>query len=76
MSTVQRAAAIGLASGVICFIILSIILIITLLTIHTTTQHHADMLLTMKIAVPAAALTAVAGFIVAVVRMRTIDKHR
>jgi hypothetical protein len=72
----QRATAIGLASGVICFLVLSVILIVTLLIIHTTTQHHADMLLTMKIAVPAAALTAVAGFTVAVVRLKTIDKHR
>jgi hypothetical protein len=75
MSTLQRATVIGLVSGLVCFVILSVFLILTLLIIHTTGRSHADMLLTVKIAVPAAALTAVAGFIVAVVRLRTIDKQ-
>ena len=75
MSTMQRATVIGLVSGVACFVILSVFLIVTLLIIHTTGRTHADMLLTLKIAGPVAVLTSVAGFIIAVVRLRTIDKH-
>ena len=75
MSTMQRATVIGLVSGVVCFVILSVFLILTLLIIHTTGRSHADMLLTMKIAGPVAVVSAVAGFIIAVVRLKTIDKQ-
>lgn len=76
MSTMQRAIVIGLASGVVCFVVLSAFLSVTLLIIHTTGRSHADVMLTMKIVLPVAALTAVAGFVIAVIRLRTIDKHR
>jgi len=83
MSKMQRATVIGLVSGAVCFVILAGLLAITLLIIHSsnpatsqTSHSHLDMHLALVVALPVAVVTAVAGFIIAVVRFRTIDKHR
>jgi hypothetical protein len=69
-----RASVIGLASGVVCFCVLAAVLVILLLIFSAIRHSHPDMTLTIKIALPVAALTAVAGFIIALVRLATIDK--
>lgn len=70
------ASVIGLVSGVVCFLILVALLAVFLLILSAIRHSHPDMTLTMKIALPVAALTTVAGFIIARVRLATIDKDQ
>ena len=76
MRNVFLASVIGLVSGVVCFFILVALLAVLLLILAASRHSHLDMTLTMKIALPVAALTTVAGFIIALVRLATIDKDR
>jgi len=76
MRNLFLASVIGLVSGVVCFLILVALLVVLLLILGAIRHSHPDMTLTMKIALPAAALATVAGFIVAKVRLATIDKDK
>jgi hypothetical protein len=70
------ASVIGLVSGVVCFLILVALLAVFLLILSAIRHSHPDMTLILKIALPVAALTTVAGFIIARVRLATIDKDQ
>jgi len=76
MRNVFRASVIGLVSGVVCFFILVALLAVLLLILAASKHSHLDMTLAIKIALPVAALTTVAGFIIALVRLATIDKDK
>ncbi|HKD80837.1 MAG TPA: hypothetical protein VKH81_14160 [Candidatus Angelobacter sp.] len=70
------ASMIGLISGAVCFFILAALLVIILLVIGARRHAHPDLTLAVKVALPAAALTTVAGFIIAKIRLATIDKDK
>ena len=76
MRNLFLAAAIGLVSGVVCFLILVALLAVFLLILGAIRHSHPDMALTMKIGLPVAALATVAGFVIARVRLATIDKDQ
>jgi len=75
-NTLVRASMIGLFAGVVCFIFVAILFVVFLLILGTLRHTHPDMMWTLRVAVPLAVLTAVFGFIIAIVRLRTIDKHK
>jgi hypothetical protein len=52
------------------------LLTVFLLILGAIRHSHPDMTLTMKIALPVAALATVAGFVIARVRLATIDDDR
>ena len=73
--TLSRASMIGLVTGVVCFFLALAFLTVFVIILGALRHNHPDMGATLKIAFPVAALTAVLGFVIAVVRLRTIDKH-
>jgi hypothetical protein len=66
---------IGLVTGVVCSFLALAFLTVFVIILGALRHNHPDMAATLKIAFPVAALTAVLGFIIAIVRLRTIDKH-
>ena len=66
--------AIGSVTGVICFFISVAFLSFFLLILGAIKHSHPDMTLTIKVALPVAAIAAVCGFIITLVRSATIDK--
>lgn len=75
-STLVRASTIGVIAGVVGFILFAAFFAVFLLILATVRHNHPDMMWSLKIAVPLAVLTAVLGFVIAIVRLRTIDKHK
>lgn len=75
-NTLVRASMIGLVAGVVGFFLIAALFAIFLLILAALRHNHPDMMVTLKVALPLAALTAVLGFVIAVVRLRTIDKHK
>ncbi|HEY7403889.1 MAG TPA: hypothetical protein VIB39_10230 [Candidatus Angelobacter sp.] len=76
MQKLARASMIGLVSGAVCFVILAALLVIVLLIIGARGHTHPDMALSVKVALPVAVITTIAGFIIALVRLGTIDKDK
>jgi hypothetical protein len=68
MGKLLVSAAIGLASGVICFFLSVAFLCFVLLIIRGVTHTHPDMTLTYKAAAPVAILAAFTGFTISLVR--------
>jgi len=62
-------AGIGLASGVITFFVSVAFLCFVLLALRATSHTNPDMTLTYKAAVPMAILSAICGFVIALVRV-------
>ncbi|HEX2329268.1 MAG TPA: hypothetical protein VHN74_11130 [Candidatus Angelobacter sp.] len=75
MSNVGRASVIGLITGIVCFCLLAVLLVLFLLTLGALRHSHPDMSFVLKVAVPVAVLTTVAAFFIALGRFATIDKH-
>lgn len=76
MRTLFLSTVIGLVTGVICFFTSVAFLSLFLLIVGAARHSHPDMTLTIKVALPVAALAAVFGFIITLVRSRTIDKDK
>jgi lipid-A-disaccharide synthase-like uncharacterized protein len=75
-STLVRASTIGVIAGVVGFILFAAFFAVFLLILAAVRHNHPDIMWSLKIAVPLAVLTAVLGFVIAIVRLRTIDKHK
>jgi hypothetical protein len=77
MRTLFLSAAIGLASGVICFFLSVAFLCFVLLIISAITHNRADMSLAYRVAAPVAVLAAVSGFTITLVRgIRAATAHK
>jgi len=74
MRRVLLSFTIGLVTGVICFFISVAFLSFFLLVLGAIKHSHPDMTLTIKVALPVAAIATVCGFIITLVRSVTIDK--
>lgn len=68
MRTFFLSIAIGLAAGFICFFLSVAFLCFVLLIVSTVNHARADFTLAYKVAAPVAALAAVTGFMVTLVR--------
>lgn len=75
MRSLILSVAIGFGSGVICFFISVAFLCFLLLFMGAVTHSHLDMTLTYKVAAPVAALAALIGFSITLVR-RMRSAHR
>ena len=75
-NTLVRASTIGLIAGVVSFLFFAVLFTVFLLILAALRHNHPDIMWSLKVALPLAGLTAVAGFIIAVIRLRTIDKHK
>ena len=75
-STLVRASTIGVIAGVVGFILFAAFFAVFLLILAAVRHNNPDIMWSLKIAVPLAVLTAVLGFVIAIVRLRTIDKHK
>jgi hypothetical protein len=77
MRTLFLSAAIGLASGVICFFLSVAFLCFVLLIVSAISHSRADMSLAYKVAAAVAVLAAVSGFMVTLVRgLRAAAAHK
>lgn len=77
MRTLFLSAAIGLASGVICFFLSVAFLCFVLLILSAISHNRADMSLAYKVAAPVAVLAAVCGFMITLVRgLRAATAHK
>jgi hypothetical protein len=77
MRTLFLSAAIGLASGVICFFLSVAFLCFVLLILSAISHNRADMSLAYKVAAPVAVLAAVSGFMITLVRgLRAATAHK
>jgi hypothetical protein len=77
MRTLFLSAAIGLASGVICFFLSVAFLCFVLLILSAISHNRADMSLAYKVAAPVAVLAAVCGFMITLVRgLRAAAAHK
>ncbi len=77
MRTFFLSIAIGLVAGVICFFISVAFLCFVLLIINAVSHGRADMSLAYKVAAPVAALAAVSGFTITLVRgLRAAIAHK
>ena len=68
MGKLVVSAGIGLVAGIICFFLSVAFLSFVLLIMRGVTHTHPDMTLTYKAAAPVAALAALTGFTVTLVR--------
>jgi hypothetical protein len=77
MRTLFVSAVVGLIAGVICFFISVAFLCFVLLIVSAVTHARADMTLAYKVAAPVAALAALSGFTITLVRgLRTALAHK
>jgi len=77
MRTLFLSAAIAVLAGVICFFLSVAFLCLVLLIIGAVLHSRPDMTLAFKAAVPVAALAAVSGFVITLVRsLRSAAAHR
>lgn len=75
-STLVRASIIGVVAGIAGFFFFAVLFTVFLLILAALRHNHPDIMLSLKVALPLAVLTAVSGFIIAIIRLRTIDKHK